>query len=65
VPKSDVHIKIPDMKIKTLFKDKTKIIRHTLPNRTVVASASIIVKVEEVKTTYLSTKKTICFGNLF
>ena len=53
------------MKITTVFKNKTKIIRHTLMNGTVITSAVVIIEVEEVKTTYLSTKKTTYFDDLF
>ena len=51
--------------LKTSFKEKTKVIKRTLANGTVVACAVVIVEVEEVETTYSSTKKTVYLDDLF
>ena len=50
VPKSDIYIIIPDMQIKSSFKEKTKILKRTLKNGLTIASITVIIEVEEVDT---------------
>ena len=65
MPQSDIYIKIPNMKIKTAFRHKTKIIECNLLNRRIIIVTVVLIMVEGVETTYLSTKKSDCFSNLF